>query len=516
MNFFINGGLARTNSGVEHAILKRLQLFRDHDVPAMLVATDFFFDLHRNAVIWGLPESQLLGLHDWFIDARDFVGQGAPKLSDYPMPAGMVELPTGNAQLRQFAFDGQTTSLIDVNADANGDIYAVSYFDPTRRQTRAEWYDPRGFIIAEDRYIMLADKNVRESRAFYSPTGQLKMLYTMAHDRTDIDEFEMVSVFDYHGHDYQFFGTDELFRFFFDEINQAFGGANAFIADRGITEAWALNNMQTRAFKTFILHAGHLNDETAPNGLVNYNYQYEFDNIGDFNAVIVPTQIQLERVANRFGYRERFFKIPVGMISDAVLSEPVKTSIERQPQTVVTVSRLDEAKQIDHLIDAMAIVHEQLPQAQLEIWGNGSDDGRLRDQIARLDATDYVHLMGHTTAVLEKLANAQLFVAASRSEGFGLTMMEAESVGTPIIAYDALYGPREIVQPGVNGQLIGLHDPDNVQQMAHWIQHYLSNQQALAALMASTLEARLAYSETAVWQAWQNWLTAIAEWRQAK
>ena len=97
--------------------------------------------------------------------------------------------------------------------------------------------------------------------------------------------------------------------------------------------------------------------------------QYEFDNIGDFNAVIVPTQIQLDRVANRFGYRERFFKIPVGMISDAVLSEPVKTSIERQPQTVVTVSRLDEAKQIDHLIDAMAIVHEQLPQAQLEILG---------------------------------------------------------------------------------------------------------------------------------------------------
>ncbi|MBU7545378.1 hypothetical protein [Weissella cibaria] len=46
MNFFINGGLAHTNSGVEHAILKRLQLFRDHDVPAMLVATDFFFDLH--------------------------------------------------------------------------------------------------------------------------------------------------------------------------------------------------------------------------------------------------------------------------------------------------------------------------------------------------------------------------------------------------------------------------------------------------------------------------------------
>ena len=72
------------------------------------------------------------------------------------------------------------------------------------------------------------------------------------------------------------------------------------------------------------------------------------------------------------------------------------------------------------------------------------------------------------------------------------------------------------MQPGVNGQLIGLHDPDNVQQMAHWIQHYLSNQQALAALMASTLEARLAYSETAVWQAWQNWLAAIAEWRQAK
>jgi poly(glycerol-phosphate) alpha-glucosyltransferase len=52
------------------------------------------------------------------------------------------------------------------------------------------------------------------------------------------------------------------------------------------------------------------------------------------------------------------------------------------------------------------------------------------------------------------LGGYALYVSASTSEGFGLSLLEAVGEGLPIVGFDVDYGNRELVEPGVNGRLV--------------------------------------------------------------
>ena len=52
----------------------------------------------------------------------------------------------------------------------------------------------------------------------------------------------------------------------------------------------------------------------------------------------------------------------------------------------------------------------------------------------------------------------ELYVAASQSEGFGLTLMEAVGSGLPIIGFDVRYGNQTFIDEGENGYKIAIHD----------------------------------------------------------
>lgn len=62
--------------------------------------------------------------------------------------------------------------------------------------------------------------------------------------------------------------------------------------------------------------------------------------------------------------------------------------------------------------------------------------------------------------------NYEAYVAASTSEGFGLTLMEAVGSGLPIIGLDVRYGNQTFVDDGKNGYLIPREEPDDAAVMA--------------------------------------------------
>jgi glycosyltransferase involved in cell wall biosynthesis/O-antigen/teichoic acid export membrane protein len=123
--------------------------------------------------------------------------------------------------------------------------------------------------------------------------------------------------------------------------------------------------------------------------------------------------------------------------------------------TFLFVGRLAANKRPDHAVEAFKAIRRKLPSAQLWIVGTGP----LEDELART-APDGVTLLGWLprAELFERMARAQGLLVPSVREGWGLVVIEANSVGTPAVGYD-VPGLRDSIRNGVTGRLASAGDP---------------------------------------------------------
>jgi glycosyltransferase involved in cell wall biosynthesis len=129
--------------------------------------------------------------------------------------------------------------------------------------------------------------------------------------------------------------------------------------------------------------------------------------------------------------------------------------IARREPIVVYVGRLEAYKRIDLVLDAIARVAKQRPAVRLALLGRGAERERLARRADALGIRDRVEFAGFVSDAERDawLARARVCVCASRKEGFGLTVIEANAVGTPNVASDAP-GLRDTVRHGETGFLV--------------------------------------------------------------
>lgn len=119
---------------------------------------------------------------------------------------------------------------------------------------------------------------------------------------------------------------------------------------------------------------------------------------------------------------------------------------------VGAVGRLEPRKGHDLLIQAMPFVVRQFPQAVLLIaghdpWGYGRV---LEELVTQLDMKGHVRFLGFESDIPSFLHTVDVFVFASRSEGFGQVVIEAMAAGKPVVV-SRIAPLTEIVVDGVTG-----------------------------------------------------------------
>lgn len=138
------------------------------------------------------------------------------------------------------------------------------------------------------------------------------------------------------------------------------------------------------------------------------------------------------------------------------------SDVHRQPNSLVVVSRLDRDKRIDLTIEAFEKAADLNSKLVIHIYGGGPEESNLKKQAMESGHADSIVFHGFTDEPLKAFAESSLFVMTSKYEGFGLVITESFSVGTPVVAFDVKYGPRELVKTNVNGALVPDGDTDKL------------------------------------------------------
>jgi GalNAc-alpha-(1->4)-GalNAc-alpha-(1->3)-diNAcBac-PP-undecaprenol alpha-1,4-N-acetyl-D-galactosaminyltransferase len=133
---------------------------------------------------------------------------------------------------------------------------------------------------------------------------------------------------------------------------------------------------------------------------------------------------------------------------------------------VLTVGRLIKTKHHDQLISIFMRINK--PGWKLVIVGDEvkkhSNLQQIRRRIHELQAEDSIVLVGRRLNVEDYYNQSRIFAFTSSSEGFPNVIGEAQAAGLPVVAFDCMSGPAEMIQDGASGFLVPLFDYQRFQE----------------------------------------------------
>jgi glycosyltransferase involved in cell wall biosynthesis len=134
-----------------------------------------------------------------------------------------------------------------------------------------------------------------------------------------------------------------------------------------------------------------------------------------------------------------------------------KYSIPPEEKIIGTVARLVPEKGCEFGIKAMPLILEKHPNARLVIVGEGFLRQSLEELSRKLGIADKVMFLGYQRNVEELIADFDVFMMPSLTEGLSLALLEVMALGKPVVATE-VGGNPEVIRSGINGILVPSKD----------------------------------------------------------
>jgi glycosyltransferase involved in cell wall biosynthesis len=160
--------------------------------------------------------------------------------------------------------------------------------------------------------------------------------------------------------------------------------------------------------------------------------------------------------------------------------------------TIGTVGRLVPVKNHKRLLEAFKRIHDEIDAARLIIVGDGPLAGELETLAAELGISSQVLFAGFQRDVRQYLRRLDVFVLSSLHEGVPISLLEAMSMGTPVVS-TWVGGVPEVITDGCNGLLV---ESDDAEALAAAVRRIAADRRfakMLADNARSTLSGELSF-----------------------
>ena len=167
---------------------------------------------------------------------------------------------------------------------------------------------------------------------------------------------------------------------------------------------------------------------------------------------------------------------------------------------VIVVGSHSYNKGYDLLLQSWGKIEEQNPDWQLHIYGK-SDKEKAFVKMKEHMGLKKVFFHEPVQNIQEKYLESSIMVLPSRSEGFGMVLIEAMACGLPCVSFDCPSGPRDIITDQEDGFLVKAED---VQGLSNKIRTLIEDERLREKMGQAAMENVKRFSVSNILQQWES------------
>ncbi|MDY6049915.1 MAG: glycosyltransferase [Corynebacterium sp.] len=316
-------------------------------------------------------------------------------------------------------------------------IYARVYFGDDAAERRIVYFDQQGTINYE---TILSSRGTPFISSTVNPDGWRKDVVVFNLE-TDSGEEELRGL----GNWYQ--ARAQLLESFL--LTKAANGAVVF-SDEPTTVPLLTNGARNALFSGIaVMHSNHFDgDGQGVAGRTKLRgWAQHYRKKGNLQRLVCVTAAQLNDVRELYPEWNESNSIAISHGIEA----PEALERSGYSKRLLVLSRLDRDKPVSPIIEGFAKACKSEEGLSLDVVGDGPQRGQLEELSTSLGVAPLVHFHGWDSDTARWYSGADCLLTNPTYESFGLTILEAFAQGCPVISSRAFYGPRELIEHGVNG-----------------------------------------------------------------
>ena len=183
-------------------------------------------------------------------------------------------------------------------------------------------------------------------------------------------------------------------------------------------------------------------------------------------------------------------------LSDSFIDNKIANKKEKN---IVTVARLEKDKNIKLLINAYKELNNK--DYKLLIYGDGKNKNKLIKLVNKYNLNNKIIFKGITNNIAKDIKDATLFVLPSNSEGMPNALIEAMSLGLPVISTNSSESISTIIDNNINGIIV---EKNNKKELVNKIEYLLNNKDIRDSIGKEAYKIKKIYNKDNIINKWED------------
>ncbi|MCH5266437.1 MAG: glycosyltransferase [Lachnospiraceae bacterium] len=217
------------------------------------------------------------------------------------------------------------------------------------------------------------------------------------------------------------------------------------------------------------------------------------------HRTVVLTKQSEEAYYEKFHYKKGRVLTIYNWIDDEIRKNAGEYDTESR--RLITAGRFSHEKGYDLLLLVAQALMEKTTDWEWDIYGEGDMFDEIQEKVREMGLEKHLHLLGGTDRMSQCYRGHALYVMTSYREGLPLVLLEAKTNHLPIVSFDIVSGPAEIVTDGEDGILI---PPYETEKMAEEIAGLLANKERRVKMAGKSENRVELFEKGRILEKWQG------------